>query len=231
MKRLLLIVIALIVIVVAAAQFVLPNFVTGQLKSKVEEAFHPTTQNITVESTPAVKLLIGNVDSLRGDLNGVTLKNGLQFANINVNVRDISFDPIALFSSKEFKLNSVGEGALSGTITEEALSAFLNEKVKGLNDSKVAINDHTVRLTGNFSIGGILEGKAVASGTVELKGDKLLFAPRQFAINGVSINGLTSAIMNEIEIYDFANFPIPVHVQKVDTSNGQIQVSLVPVRK
>lgn len=231
MKRLLVVAVILIAIVFAAAQFVLPNFVSGQLKSKVEEAFHPTQQNVLVESTPAIKLLAGKVDILKGDLNGVTLKNGLKFSNINVNIKDISFDPIALFSSTEFRLTSVGEGTLSGTISEEALSEFLNEKVKGLNESIVTIDSNTVRLTGKFSIGGILEGKAVASGTIELRGDKLLFAPRQFAINGISINGLTSAVMNEVIIYDFANFPIPVHVQKVDTEKGKIQVVLVPVGK
>lgn len=62
-----------------------------------------------------------------------------------------------------------------------------------------------------------------------MNNNKLLFSPKKFTINGATIPGLTSNVLEDTEIYDFNNFPIPVKAESLTIDNGEIHIKVKPV--
>lgn len=223
MKKLFLFLLIIVLIVFGAAQFFLPAYISSLVEKQVTDALHPQAQTLTIQSSPAAKMLLGRVDSFSGDLEKVKLGD-LTFDNLHLNVTDLEFNPIQLATSHKLEVTNIGSGELDGVVTEQALTQFMEEKVKGLEVGHVSITPSGVDVVGDINIGGIIRGEANARGVMEIKNNTLAFAPQQFSINGVSIGGLTSAVLKEIIIYDFANFPIPVKADRIESENGQLHV-------
>ena len=60
-------------------------------------------------------------------------------------------------------------------------------------------------------------------------GNTLLFSPKKFTINGATIPGMTSNVLESTQIYDFNNFPIPVKAESLTVDNGEILIKVKPV--
>ncbi len=231
MKRFIGILVILILVVVVGAEFFLPSYVNQKIANKVESTFHPSEQTISVSSLPSIKMLAGRIDTASGSVSNVTLNNGLTFESVTINVKNLTFSPWDLVKNNEVTVESVGNGALVGTVSESALTTFLQSKIKGIENAQVHIKNNMITLTGTFDVGGFLRGEAVATGTIELNKNVLVFAPHQLSINGVDIKGITSSVLKDVQIYDFTNFPVPVKAEKISSENGKLRIVLVPEGK
>ena len=80
-----------------------------------------------------------------------------------------------------------------------------------------------------MNVGMVFKGSVKLDGNLELKDNILLFAPKKFTINGATIPGLTSNVLESTEIYNFNNFPIPVKAESLTVDNGEIHIKVKPV--
>ena len=227
MRNFLIGIIVVTAVVVGIAQFFLPSYISGQLESRVTEVLKPEKSDLHVDSTPAVRMLAGHFDSIAGELNTVQLGD-LEFSAIRLDLKNIEIDPFDLAMNKTVTVSNAGGGYVEGIVTEGALKAFMEKKVNGLSVDSVTLNAEGVSVTGEISIGGFLSGTATVGGQMELKNNALVFSPQRLAINGTTIGGLTSAVLKEIAIYDFVNFPIPVTAERIDLSGGEMHVMITP---
>lgn len=230
MKKFLGFLLILIVIAAVAASMFLPNFVSSQLEARLNDSLHPSTTSLKIDSSPSLKMLLGKVDTFRGDLEGVKLGD-LEFADIHFDIDNMEIDPFQLLLAKHVVVSKVGDGEIEGVVTQAALEEFLTKKIKGFDISSVTIDSNALEVKGEINIGGFIKGDAVAKGTLEVKNNSLMFAPERFYINGMNIGGLTSAVLKEVVVYDFANFPIPVQADRVETTDQEIHVFIKPLAK
>ena len=64
MKKFFLFILFLMIIGVVGAQFALPTYVESQLESELNKTLQPTSQTVSIDSTPAFKLLYGQADAV-----------------------------------------------------------------------------------------------------------------------------------------------------------------------
>ena len=133
-------------------------------------------------------------------------------------------------ASQEIDVVSVGSSSIEGTVTNEDLAKFLSTQAGSeIQDVKVNINKDNISLTGNMNVGMVFKGSVRLDGNLELKDNTLLFAPKKFTINGATIPGLTSNVLEATEVYNFNNFPIPVKAESLTVNNGEIHIKVKPV--
>lgn len=230
MKKLLIFVLVVVVLVVGAAQFLLPSMVTSRVQKQLEENLKPQQTTLQITSTPAVKMLFGDIDVINGELEKVKL-GALTFDKIIVDVKGLALSPTELWINKQLVVIGLESGNIEGIVTDTELQAFLEERVKGLEVTKVSLQAEKIAVDGNIDIGGIIRGKATVNGSMVIKNNRLVFVPQQFSIDGITISGLTAGILKDIEIYDFAKFPIPVTAKRIDTEAGALHVYVEPNAK
>lgn len=231
MRKLLYVFLIMLVVVVIGLQFLLPPMLNQKVVDSINRAFNPTSSQVVITSVPAAKLLIGNVDGIEADIVNAKLKDGLVFKSIHLVAKDVGFNITSMYGNKDFAPDSVGSGRLEGVLTEEAVSTYLSKKLEKLDQAVVRFTPDEVALQGRVTIGGFLEGTITAMGTVEIKGNTVIFAPHKMSLNGTNLPSITSAILKEVPIYNFDEFPFPVTVKEVEAQKGSLRVVVVPVSK
>lgn len=154
----------------------------------------------------------------------------MNFANFKYDASKILVNPISLLASQEIDVVSVGNSSIDGTVTNEDLTTFLSTQAGSeIQDVQVNISKDNISLTGKMNVGMVFKGSVKLDGNLELKDNTLLFAPKKFTINGATIPGLTSNVLEATEIYNFNNFPIPVKAESLTIDNGEIHIKVKPV--
>ncbi len=227
MKKIISLVVILVLLAVGI-QFGLPYYMSHKIQGQIQETFKPTKTAVSVNSWPAIKILVGKIDSFDAELTGVHTKSGLTFSQLNIQAYEVSVSLKDLYSGSHFVPQSIGHGTIEGVITEQELTAYLKDHVKNLEDASINIRDNEATLMGHFNFAGLLKGTATIHGNIYLNHNCLVFSPKDFSINGLMINGLNTSVLSTIEMYNFDNFPIPVTADKVETENGNVKVYLTP---
>lgn len=229
MKKFIAFLVVVIVTIVVAAQFFLPSFVANKLEQEINNKLHPETISLRIESSPAIAMVGGRVDVMRGVLENVKLGN-LNFADVHMDVNNLEFSPIALFMNQTMEIQQMGKGEIEGTVTASDLKDFMEQAVKGLTIQDVVINSDGIEVVGSVDM-GFVRGTASIKGNLEIKNNALVFSPQRFEINGAGIGGLNASVLKQITIYDFAEFPIPVKADRIETENGELHLFVNPISK
>ena len=229
MKKFIAFLVVVIVAIVVAAQFFLPSFVANKLEQEINNKLHPETISLRIESSPAIAMVGGRVDVMRGVLENVKLGN-LNFADVHMDVNNLEFSPIALFMNQTMEIQQMGKGEIEGTVTASDLKDFMEQAVKGLTIQDVVINSDGIEVVGSVDM-GFVRGTASIKGNLEIKNNALVFSPQRFEINGAGIGGLNASVLKQISIYDFAEFPIPVKADRIETENGELHLFVNPISK
>lgn len=229
MKKFIAFLVVVIVAIVVAAQFFLPSFVANKLEQEINNKLHPETVSLRIESSPAIAMVGGRVDVMRGVLENVKLGN-LNFADVHMDVNNLEFSPIALFMNQTMEIQQMGKGEIEGTVTASDLKDFMEQAEKGLTIQDVVINSDGIEVVGSVDM-GFVRGTASIKGNLEIKNNALVFSPQRFEINGAGIGGLNASVLKQITIYDFAEFPIPVKADRIETENGELHLFVNPISK
>lgn len=229
MKKFIAFLVVVIVAIVVAAQFFLPSFVANKLEQEINNKLHPEIISLRIESSPAIAMVGGRVDVMRGVLENVKLGN-LNFADVHMDVNNLEFSPIALFMNQTMEIQQMGKGEIEGTVTASDLKDFMEQAVKGLTIQDVVINSDGIEVVGSVDM-GFVRGTASIKGNLEIKNNALVFSPQRFEINGAGIGGLNASVLKQITIYDFAEFPIPVKADRIETENGELHLFVNPISK
>lgn len=227
MKKFIILVIVLALLGVGI-QFGLPYYMSHKVQNQIEETFKPSQITVNVTSWPAVKILVGKLDAFEADLTGVQTKSGLTFSKVKITAYEVDMSLSDLYNGREFVPKSIGHGSIEGVITQKDLTDYLKGQIKNLNDASIVLKGNDATLTGHFDFAGLLKGTATIHGNIYLNHNALVFSPVDFSINGLTINGLNTSVLSNIEMYNFDNFPVPVTADKVETEDGNVTVYLTP---
>lgn len=228
MKKFFLFLIFLIVLLAVGAQFALPSYLESQVQSELDEALHPSSQTIDISSMPAFKLTYGEVDEVKGTLENVKLGK-LNFNHFQYSAEGLKINPVSLLMSREIDVISANSASLEGIVLADDLKTFLVDNTPGLENGNVKLSNEKITVSGSVNLLGALRGQGNLEGNLELKDNVLSFAPTRFTINGSTVGGLTSQVLEPITIYDFNTFPIPVKAESVSVESDEIHIKIKPV--
>ena len=220
-------------IVIGGSSLLLPRLASEQLESHLQDRLHPEGQSLRVESSPGIKLAFGDIDTFRGDLDGVNLGQ-LRVQRLHFDLRQMKVSPTELYMNQRLQFTNLGKGHIEAVIHQDDLKQFIEQRFSDKNANALSIEtvdvtNRGVIMEGHINVGGFLSGKLILQGQLEIEGNTLQFATEKLSIGGSSLHGLSNGAVKSIPVYNFNDFPIPVVLDRVETGREEIHVYVHPV--
>ena len=180
---------------------------------------------VTVESTPGILFLLGQIDTLKIDVKGLRIGD-LRMERVQLTGSGVRFSSRELFLDHRVHLISAKELKLTGAVSEDALRNLLAKRIDKLDNIKVTIDEDGVHATAEVKIFGrmadvVLEGKIVEDAQA------LYFHMTRLDIKNALIGKANLGdIFGDIQIAKLDTLPLKTRIESVEHRKGAIVVRL-----
>ncbi|MBP2640590.1 MAG: hypothetical protein H6Q66_1541 [Firmicutes bacterium] len=214
---------ALALLLGIAAQFVLPWLVSDFIARSVGNQMQTEQITAKVTKTPAFLMLGGTFDEVA--ISAVKAQTGrLVFQEMNVVISAASIDMPALLRDRRLVLSSAEKIELSGVITQEELSRYLNANVKYVKNAAVTVRDGRVAIDAQLVIIGPIAVKVNLDGRIVGDDRQIRFVTEHFSLNDGLAGNISGALLTEIPLADLRQLPFAVGVREIVMEQGRIIV-------
>jgi len=180
---------------------------------------------VTVESTPGILFLLGQIDTLKIDAKGLRIGD-LRMERVQLTGSGVHFSSRDLFLDHRVHLISAEDLKLTGVVSEDALRNLLAKRIDKLDNIKVTIDEDGVHATAEVKIFGrmtdvVLEGKIVEDAQA------LYFHMTRLDIKNALIGKANLGdIFGDIQIAKLDALPLKTRIESVEHRKGAIVVRL-----
>lgn len=180
---------------------------------------------VTVESTPGILFLLGQIDTLKIDAKGLRIGD-LRMERVQLTGSGVHFSSRDLFLDHRVHLISAEDLKLTGVVSEDALRNLLAKRIDKLDNIKVTIDEDGVHATAEVKIFGrmadvVLEGKIVEDAQA------LYFHMTRLDIKNALIGKANLGdIFGDIQIAKLDALPLKMRIESVEHRKGAIVVRL-----
>ncbi len=180
---------------------------------------------VTLESTPGILLLLGQIDTLKIDAKGLRIGD-LRMERVQLTGSGVHFSSRDLFLDHRVHLISAEDLKLTGVVSEDALRNLLAKRIDKLDNIKVTIDEDGVHATAEVKIFGrmadvVLEGKIVEDAQA------LYFHMTRLDIKNALIGKANLGdIFGDIQIAKLDALPLKTRIESVEHRKGAIVVRL-----
>ncbi len=222
MKRMKIIVIA-IVALIAAGELFMPWLVGSLIARGMSGATGSDRVTAQVAKRPALLMFDGRFDSVR--IHAYDSKvDKIVFAELDATLKDVALDMPALITQRKVAVKGVRDIDLTAVITQEELSRFLNQSVKGVKNAKVVIESGKVNVTAGFLLGQIASIAITLEGKVVGDGHRIKFVTDRFLLNNTAVGNIGGSVLTEIPLVDLRKLPFGVKAKSVVMDAGRITI-------
>jgi len=223
MKRLVAGLLAIALLLGMTAQFVLPWLISGFVARSVGDQIRAEQIIAKVTKTPAFLMLGGKFDEVA--ISAVKAQTDrLVFQEMNVAISAASIDMPALLLDRRFVMESAGKIELSGVITQEELSRYLNANAKNVKNAVVTVRDGRVAIDAQLVIFGPVAVKVTLDGRIVGDDRQIRFVTEHFSLNDGLAGNISGALLTEIPLADLKQLPFAVGVREIVMEQGRIIV-------
>jgi len=223
MKRLVAGLLAIALLLGMTAQFVLPWLISGFVARSVGDQIRAEQIIAKVTKTPAFLMLGGKFDEVA--ISAVKAQTDrLVFQEMNVAISAASIDMPALLLDRRFVMESAGKIELSGVITQEELSRYLNANAKNVKNAVVTVRDGRVAIDAQLVILGPVAVKVTLDGRIVGDDRQIRFVTEHFSLNDGLAGNISGALLTEIPLADLRKLPFAVGVREIVMEQGRIIV-------
>lgn len=180
---------------------------------------------VTLESTPGILFLLGQIDTLKLDAKGLRIGD-LRMDRVQLTGSGVHFSSRELFLNHRVHLISAEDLKFTGTVSEDALRNLLAKRIDKLDNIKVTIDEDGVHATADVKIFGrmvdvVLEGKIVEDAQA------LYFHMTRLDIRNALIGKANLGdIFGDIQIAKLDALPLKTRIESVEHRKGAIVVRL-----
>ena len=180
---------------------------------------------VTLESTPGILFLLGQIDTLKLDAKGLRIGD-LRMDRVQLTGSGVHFSSRDLFLDHRVHLISAEDLKLTGVVSEDALRNLLAKRIDKLDNIKVTIDEDGVHATADVKIFGrmvdvVLEGKIVEDAQA------LYFHMTRLDIKNALIGKANLGdIFGDIQIAKLDALPLKTRIESVEHRKGAIVVRL-----
>jgi len=221
-KRMKIIVIA-IVALIAAGELFMPWLVGSLIARGMSGATGSDRVTAQVAKRPALLMFDGRFDSVR--IHAYDSKvDKIVFAELDATLKDVAIDMPVLITQRKVAVKGVRDIDLTAVITQEELSRFLNQSVKGVKNAKVVIESGKVNVTAGFLLGQIASIAITLEGKVVGDGHRIKFVTDRFLLNNTAVGNIGGSVLTEIPLVDLRKLPFGVKAKSVVMDAGRITI-------
>ncbi len=222
MKRLA--VITLIILALAVAgEFAMPWLVGSLVARGMGGATGSDDITAEVAKRPAILMLDGRFDSIVIRARDARIDK-ITFAQLDAALQDVALDMPVLLGQRRVAVKTVRDIDLTAVITQEELSRYINQTVKGIKNAQVAIGSGAVKVSANFALGQIASLAIALDGKIVGDGYRIKFVTDRFLINNTAVGNIGGAVLTEIPLVDLRKLPFGVKTRQVTMDNGRITI-------
>lgn len=216
------IIIALIVLIVAG-ELAMPSLVGSLIARGMSGATGSDRVTAEVAKRPALLMFDGRFDSIR--IHAYDSKvDKIVFAELDATLKNVALDMPTLIAQRKVAVKGVRDIDLTAVITQEELSRFLNQSVKGVKNAKVTIESGKVNVGASFLIGQIASIAITLEGKVVGDGHRIKFVTDRFLLNNNAVGNIGGSVLTEIPLVDLRKLPFGVKATSVVMDAGRITI-------
>ena len=237
MRKFLILIGTLVIILAVLSEIVLPQILTGMLKTKISEFTYSQEVDLSIDSSPRFMIAAGQVDEIHSEV-----KNGkigeLETIDLKLNGEKVKVDmPALLFGDKtndtekrkqvEDYIKSIGKVEMIGIVSEENLKNFLEKRVSQLDNIQLKMTKDEITATSNVNIMG-------RNADLELRGiiiadeGNLYFRMTKLNVkNAILRHVQLDRFFGDIKIADANKLPIGLKFENVELQEGQVVLTAI----
>lgn len=217
-KKVLYFLISIVIIFFLLSELFLPGFAANMLRGVFnQEADSIDDLNINISSFPAFKILMGRIDSVEVEAEGLMIDN-LYLNNINLAYRDIILEKGSFKGTNTY---------LETIITEESLNKYIVANYPELENFNLEISTTQVFLQGDIKFLEMFFNVQLSGNFVINDRKDIYFIPANFQIENLNIP--LELLKTYIEGFDFyfnlKDLGVPVDVSEIKLNSGYIVIS------
>jgi len=213
----------LVLAVVIIEELCLPWLVSSCVTLGMAEILATERVTVSIEKRPALAMVAGLFDRIAVKTENAKVDK-INFAEFDVVLTDVKLDAQALIGRRQLVVQSAGDAELTAVLTQEELSRFLNQAVKGVKNAVVTVSDNQVKVNGDFGLSGIASVAVTLEGRIIADGQKIKFVTDRFLINNTLVGKLGGAALTEVVLADLKKLPFGVTVRTISMDNGKVTV-------
>ncbi|MDT8903931.1 DUF2993 domain-containing protein [Anaeroselena agilis] len=214
----------LIIAVIVAGEVAIPSLVGNLIARGMTGATGSSSVSAQVAKRPAFLMFDGRFDSVRIHANDSKVDK-ITFAELDATLKDVALDMPALITQGKVAFRGVRDVDLTAVITQDELSRFLNQTVKGVKNAKVRIEPDKINVSANFILGQIASIAIALDGKVVGDGHRIKFVTDRFLINNTAVGNIGGSVLTEIPLVDLRKLPFGVKAKKVVMDAGKITIT------
>lgn len=181
---------------------------------------------VTLQSTPGILLLLGQIDALTADAKGLRIGE-LRVERMHLTGKGVRFSAGELFLDHRVHLLAAEDLKLTGTVSEDALRDLLVKRLDKLDNIKVTIDEEGVHATAEVKIFGRMADVALEGRVVE-DAQALYFHMTRLDIKNALIGKANLGdIFGDILITKLEALPLHTRIESVEHRAGAIVVRLL----
>ncbi|HWQ61933.1 MAG TPA: DUF2993 domain-containing protein [Negativicutes bacterium] len=217
------VIILLILALASAGELAMPWIVGGLVARGMTDATGSDKVTARVAKSPAILMLDGRFDSLLIHAQDAKVDK-IVFAGLDAALSDVALDMSVLLGQRRVAVKNVRDIDVTAVITQEELSRYLNQSVKGIKNAQVKIDGNGVKVSANFALGPIASLAIVLDGKVIGDGYKIKFVTNRFLLNNTAVGNIGGSVLTEIPLVDLRKLPFGVKARQVASSEGRITI-------
>lgn len=218
-KRIVLL-IGAILLFLGLSQFLLPAAIEEAVAGAVVSLTNTDKVRAKAEKFPALLMLGGQFDEV--SVHAERAQAGkVVFDELELRLSDIQVNMPALFRRRALELESAGDIALKGAISESELASAINKTVKGAKDAQVKIAPDKATIKSKFALGGIVSASVALEGRIVAAGDQIVFKTDRFDINNAMLGKFGGAVFTDLVLADLKDLPLHLTVKDVVLEEGR----------
>lgn len=216
-------IILFIVMVIAAVQMILPKVVSDAVAQGLREMTGSKQVTAKVDKSPAILMLGGKFDKVTADASDVKTEK-ITFRTMNISLTGVDVDIQSLLTSRKLVLEKLSDVAITATLTQEELAAFLNSSVKGVKNAVVSINSGKVEVSSALTLGGFARVDVKFEGRIagDREQQRITFVTDRFWLNNTPVGNIGGSLLTEVPLVDLKKLPFGVNVRDVVMEDGQV---------
>ncbi len=213
----------LFIILIVFSQIVLTPLAEKTLQTRILTAGKAAQAEVSLQTSPPVLLLLGQVDRVDAKASGVQIGQ-VRLQDVSLKGTNLRADLSAFLFDGRTELRSADTLEITGTVSEENVRELLQKRVDRLENIQVKIAPDKITATAQAKIAGRMADIDL-EGTIVEDGGGLYFRMTKLNIrNAIVGKAVLGDFFGDILLTKFSALPFKVEVDRVILQDGQVVV-------
>lgn len=221
MRKLLTISLIICIILVGLCQFVVPSIAAGTIDTKLQSALQTDRVRSEVSSFPGVLLMFGQMDKVHVEAENGKLGN-MRCSKLVLDGKNVRANISALDLRGGSAVESADKLTLTGTITEDNLREYMQDRLDGVEDLTVKMTRKETTASGKIKFLGRQADISVTGNFYEERG-LLYFHMTSIDIkNALLGHAIIGNLFGDMVLLDLQELSFPAKFDSVEQHDGHV---------